>query len=96
MKKTKMQELYNRVDEILYYLWDPIGVNDEPAARSEYSSYVRSVISILDSTEDISKIAKHLNSLGKTDMGLLENKKHALKISEILIGAKEAIEEGLS
>jgi hypothetical protein len=29
-------ELYRRVDEILYYVWDPIGLAASPAARNEY------------------------------------------------------------
>jgi len=30
------KELYRRTDEILHYLWDPIGVSDTPQARDEY------------------------------------------------------------
>ncbi len=26
-------ELYRRVDEVLYYVWDPIGVASSPAAH---------------------------------------------------------------
>ena len=33
-------ELYKRVDEVLHYLWDPIGVAEEPWARDEYYSYL--------------------------------------------------------
>jgi hypothetical protein len=40
-------ELHSRVDEILYYIWDPIGVAAEPSARDEYSRYVPELISIL-------------------------------------------------
>jgi hypothetical protein len=29
-------ELFRRIDEILFYVWDPIGVNDSPYARDEY------------------------------------------------------------
>jgi hypothetical protein len=37
----KMQsELEQRVSEVLFYVWDPIGVNGMPACRSEYDDYV--------------------------------------------------------
>jgi hypothetical protein len=33
-------ELEQRVSEVLFYVWDPIGVNGMPACRSEYDDYV--------------------------------------------------------
>ncbi len=42
--KGKIKELYQRIDEVLYYVWDPIGVSDEPCARAEYSSYTRKIL----------------------------------------------------
>jgi hypothetical protein len=39
--------LLRAVDEVLYYVWDPIGINDEPLARSEYYDYVPRVFEIL-------------------------------------------------
>ena len=40
-------ELLMRVDEVLHYLWDPIGVSDFPEARDEYTSYAGVVFSLL-------------------------------------------------
>ena len=40
-------ELYRRVDEVLHYLWDPIGVAGAPEARDEYYSYLPHVFSLL-------------------------------------------------
>jgi hypothetical protein len=33
-------ELYRRTDEVLHYIWDPIGVAGVPEARDEYDSYL--------------------------------------------------------
>ncbi len=33
--KGKLRELEKRIDEVLYYVWDPIEVSDEPCARAE-------------------------------------------------------------
>ena len=40
-------EMETRVSEILFYVWDPIGVNGIPACRDEYESYVRIVSAYL-------------------------------------------------
>jgi len=40
-------KLYHRVDEVLHYLWDPIGVAKVPEARDEYYSYLPHVFSLL-------------------------------------------------
>ena len=34
------EELYRRVDEVLHYIWDPIGVAGAPMARDEYYAYL--------------------------------------------------------
>ncbi len=39
-------EFVAEVDRILYEVWDPIGINDAPEARDEYSSYVPRVVEL--------------------------------------------------
>ncbi len=36
----KENELYRRTHEVLHYIWDPVGVSDEPRARDEYQGYL--------------------------------------------------------
>ena len=96
MEDGKRKELNRRVDEILYYLWDPIGVNDEPAARSEYAGYVWNVFAKLISNEGNEALTELLLSFEKENMGLPGNVEHAKKISGILIDAMHAVDEGLS
>ena len=56
MNKEKLRELERRIDEVLFYVWDPIGVSDTPAARGEYSSYTMTILKyVLE--EDLKKIA---------------------------------------
>lgn len=43
--------LYQRVDELLHYVWDPIGVAGTPEARDEYQSYLPRVFKMI--VEDI-------------------------------------------
>lgn len=96
MKPELFTSLLKRVDEILFYLWDPIGVKEEPAARSEYAGYVGVIFSLLISSKDQNTIAKQLMVFEENNMGLATNELQALKIGKILIEAKNAIEEGLS
>ena len=57
---NKEQELYRRTDEILHYIWDPIGVSDVPLARDEYYSYLPRVFSRLIEDCKYHEIAEYL------------------------------------
>ena len=41
------KKIFQRVDEVLHYIWDPIGVSEIPVARDEYHSYTPQVFSLL-------------------------------------------------
>lgn len=62
MNKQKLRELERRIDEVLYYVWDPIGVSDTPAARGEHSSYTMTILKyVLE--EDLNKVAGQLSRI---------------------------------
>lgn len=92
--KKKLKELENRIDETLFYIWDPIGVSDEPCARSEYSSYTMTILKYT-LTEDLIKITEILNKIESESMGLSPNKKHNEKVAERLVEFKIAVENEL-
>jgi hypothetical protein len=54
--KGKMKKLNQRIDEVLYYEWDPIGVFDEPCERAEHSSYTMTILKYV-LKEDLNQIA---------------------------------------
>jgi len=62
--------VHNRVDEILHYIWDPIGVAGSAGARDEYDSYVPKIVKMLFEGADAEAIAKHLHSIESGSMGL--------------------------
>jgi hypothetical protein len=66
----KERELFLRIDEVLHYVWDPIGVSRVPPARDEYSSYVPQVFSLVMKGADAVSIANHLASIAQDSMGL--------------------------
>ena len=86
--------LLQRIDEILYYFWDPIGVKFDPNTRNEYESYVGSIFSILK-TKNTEEIADKLSDFMISDMGLVKNENtfnSCLSTSELLIKHFEYIE----
>ncbi|MBB1304823.1 hypothetical protein [Pseudoalteromonas sp. SR43-5] len=87
--KESEKRLYRATDEILFYMWDPIGVRDIPAARDEYQSYLPKVFKLVKADAANTKIAAYLNEIETTSMGLGANKPHAIDIANILIEAKE-------
>jgi hypothetical protein len=62
-------ELRCRVDEILYYIWDPIGVAAEPSTRDEYSRYVPELLSLLENGASAEQIARCLSDIATNRMG---------------------------
>jgi len=94
MERLAQNELEKRVDEVLYYEWDLIGVSDEPYARAEYRSYITSVLGHVENNKTANEIADYLCSIESDSMGLTSNKENAIKAAEVLIQHKEAIDEG--
>ena len=86
-------ELYRRVDEVLHYIWDPIGICDEPHARDEYHSYVQRVFSMLKSSKDSKAISDYLVEIAHDQMGLTSSRKRAERAAEILLKYKHKILE---
>ena len=95
MNRFSSNELEKRVDEVLFYFWDPIGVNDVIAARAEYRSYVSAVLGHVeqDSKEEL---ALFLDSLVTSNMGFSPEEGLSLKAAELLLEHKRCIEQGLA
>lgn len=84
-------KLYRHTDEILHYIWDPIGVAGVAQARDEYHSYLPQVFKLVLANKSKEEIASHLTRIESEQMGLSSNNAGALKVAEILLDTKEAI-----
>ena len=84
--------LYRRVDEILYYKWDPIGISDDAWARDEYYGYLPTVFRMVI-RPDISEheIAAHLTEITVSRMGMKPNEAHDLSIARLLLSIRDSI-----
>jgi len=87
----KELELYERCDEVLHYIWDPIGVAGAPGARDEYESYLPKVFTLLRDGAGGNQIADYLLSIETDRMGLAPNRDGARKAAVVLLEWREWI-----
>ena len=87
----KENELYKRIDEVLHYVWDPIGISDEPWARDEYESRVPQVFSLVVNQATPQAIADHLMEVVRKDMEVTSNERHTMRVAELLLAYREKI-----
>lgn len=81
-------ELYKRIDEILFYKWDPIGVSDSDWARDEYQSYLPRVFAYTMESDSPEPIANYLGVVSTKSMGLSATPDHDMKIARLIIEVK--------
>jgi hypothetical protein len=96
MRQFDNNELSKRVDEVLFYVWDPIGVHPEPCARSEYDSYVPEIRRLVEQNDSSGPISAHLMKIVRDRMALSPNSKHCDHVAKLLLEHKRAIKEGLA
>jgi hypothetical protein len=70
MDKQKSREIRVQIGQVLWEVWDPIGVNDNPLARDEYSGYVSGVFQLVAGDASDQEIVEHLYGQATGHMGL--------------------------
>jgi len=93
MPQTYERELRQRINEVLHYLWDPIGVRGEPHARDEYDAYVPEIYSLLQKDASAEQLAAHLEEIEAERMGLSSNHEHSVSIAHKLLEWRAALLE---
>ncbi len=86
-------ELYKRCDEVLHYVWDPIGIAGAPGARDEYDSYLPQVFARVRDNADSEEIATYLVTVERSSMGLPGNLDRARAAVHVLLEWREWIWE---
>lgn len=69
LKAAKDFLLYKKIDDILWYDWDPIGINDI-APRDEYQGYVPEIFNLKKLGANRQEIAERLFKLETENMGM--------------------------
>lgn len=83
-------ELFDRVEEVVHYLWDPIGVASVPEARDEYHSYLGEIYARVK-MGDREKLVEYLNWIVVERMGLVANDNRAREVSNVMLAWKNLI-----
>ena len=78
-------ELYKRCDEVLHFLWDPVGVSGHPSSRDEYYGYIPAIFELVKNDAAAEDIVHALNNLESDQMGLRPNKDNACNVANILL-----------
>jgi hypothetical protein len=86
-------ELYQRVDEVLHYVWDPIGVSTMARGRDEYYMYLPDVFALVTRDVDARTIAEYLNEVTTQRMGLAKDPSHTLQVANLLLAWKRNVHE---
>jgi hypothetical protein len=84
-------KLYRAVDEVLHYLWDPIGVAGMADARDEYQAYLPEVFRLLVQGSDEQAIAEYLGTIATARMGLPSRPERDLEAARTAIGWKQVL-----
>jgi hypothetical protein len=81
---TKDFFLYKKIDDILWFDWDPIGVNDI-APRDEYQSYVPEILRLVKAKVNREEIAKTLYNIENHNMGMKGTIENCLIIADKIL-----------
>ncbi len=87
----KQLEFYKRIDEVLFYKWDPIGISDSSWPRDEYYSYLPRVFALALENESPEPIAEYLSIVTTENMGLAGAKSHDMEIANLILEIKQDI-----
>jgi len=85
------KELYQRTDEVMHYVWDPIGIAGIPQARDEYDSYLPQVFSMLLERKAEGEIAAYLSKIEDDRMGLTPSPENAAQVASVLTDWRETL-----
>ena len=86
-------ELYKRLDEVLHYIWDPIGVAGAPGARDEYYDYLSELFDLTKAEASLETITDYLVEAETISMGLNENRSNARAAAKVCGHWRKWIEE---
>lgn len=86
-------ELSQAVDEVLHYVWDPIGVSRAPEARDEYTAYALQVLKMLQEGADVGTLADYLGLVTSERMGLTSNAQHDLDVARLLVRWRDVVRD---
>ncbi len=86
--RGRYKELYQKVDEVLWNEWDPIGINNI-GPRDEYQGHTPTIFTLIKNGADKETVAQKLFEFETLNMGLFGNIEHCRKVANELIKLNE-------
>lgn len=80
----EIEELGIRIDEILFYKWDPLNLSNSTWARDEYRSYVPKVLRLALESKSYHPIADHLSQIAAEAMRMDESRQHHVRVAKLI------------
>jgi hypothetical protein len=77
--------IWIEIRSILMEHWDPIGVNGEPFATSEYDNYIPKAIALVKANASVETIMDYLDWIASERMGFTSQRERGRKAAELLV-----------
>jgi hypothetical protein len=90
---TAKDRFVNYVDEVLHYVWDPLGVAGIPEVRDEYRGYVPRVVE-LAMEGNVASLKEYLHWVETRTMGVSGDPGQCEEVASIIFSWKEALLKG--
>ncbi len=84
-------ELYKKIAEVLFNMWDPIGISHEVDVNDEYNEYVPKVFNLLIANEPKEFLIKYLSDVEFNRMGLTPDIRRIQLVVDVLLVHKKKI-----
>ena len=88
----KDAELYRRVEEVVHYILDPIGISSYPGARDEYHVYMTGIFGRVQAG-NLDEIVEFMRWAASENMGLQFDKEKAMEAANTMLAWRELIFE---
>ena len=88
------KSLYRRIDEILYFIWDPKGVSRSVSARDEYEAYLSQVFGRIMRGCSRDEMIQYLTKMETEHMGLGRNPNLEVRtgvVADLLLELKDEL-----
>src|SRR5690625_2839778 len=82
--RDEIDSVRTRIDEILFYKWDPIRLSNSNISRDEYASYVKGVFEIALNSTSPDSLADHLTMISTEYMGVLGNRETDVAVAALI------------
>lgn len=73
-----------RIDEILFYKWDPIRLSNSNTARDEYTMYVEGILHVAIASKSPEPLADHLTHLFTQVIGSSGSRERDIQVAELI------------